>query len=302
MSEVSSFAHPRYWSSWFVVGLLRLLALLPFCVIYAISAVLGELLFALVASRRKITLTNLRLCFPEKSEAERKSIARRHFRLLVCSILAMGLFWWGSAKRLKRLVRLEGLEHLHNAKEQNENVILLAPHFVALDAGGIALSIEHPMTSMYQTNRNPLFNRLSIQQRGRFNITMFDRKAPLTSLIRQIRSGKPFYYLPDQNAGAKHGIFAPFFGIEASTFPALGKIASAGKAVVIPCSNRILPWGKGIETKLYAPLEHFPQGDPLADTTAMNKVVEQLAEEHIDDYLWSHKRFKRRPEGEESLY
>lgn len=285
-----------------MVGLLRLLALLPFRVIYALSIVLGELLFALVASRRHITLTNLRLCFPDKTEAERKSIAHRHFRLLACSLLAMGVFWWGSAARLKRLVKLEGLAYLENAQNQGQNIILLAPHFVALDAGGITLSIEHAMTSMYQANRNALFNRLSIDQRGRFNIEMFDRKASLTSLIRQIRSGKPFYYLPDQNAGTKHGLFAPLFNIQASTFHALGKIASAGKAVVIPCSNWILPWGKGIETKLYAPMEDFPTGDPLADTTTMNKVVEQLALEHIDDYLWSHKRFKCRPDGEDSFY
>ncbi len=285
-----------------MVGILRLIGLLPFTLIYAISALLGEVLYILVKSRRQITLTNLRLCFPDYSEAKRKQIARRHFRLLVCSVLSIGPIWWGSTKRVKRIVSINGEEHLDKAKQDGHNIILLAPHFVALDAGGIALSVEYHMTSMYQTNKNALFDALSISQRGRFNIEMFDRKAPLTSLIRQIRSGKPFYYLPDQNAGAKHGLFVPFFGNPASTFPAMGKMASAGKAIVIPCSSQILPWGQGIKTQLHPPLENYPLGDPLADTTRMNHEIEKLVEQTIADYLWSHKRFKRRPDGEVSVY
>ncbi len=285
-----------------MVGVLRALGWLPFPVIYALSAVLGESLFWLFKSRRHICLTNLRLCFPQMSKQQRLRIGRRHFRLLVCSLLSVGVVWWGSSKRLRRVVKIKGNEHLDQAQQTGQNVILLAPHFVALDAGGIALSLDRALTSMYQTNKNPVFDRLAINQRGRFGIDLFDRKAPLTSLIRQIRSGKPFYYLPDQNAGAKHGIFAPFFGVQASTFPMLGKMTKAGKAIVIPCSSQILPWGRGIETTLYPPLQGFPQGDSLEDTTRMNQEVERLAEMLPDDYLWSHKRFKRRPEGETSVY
>jgi KDO2-lipid IV(A) lauroyltransferase len=301
MLSPASLSHPKYWSSWFVVGLLRLIGLLPFQIIYALSALLGELLYILVKSRRLITLTNLRICFPDISEGQRKRIARRHFRLLICSVLSIGPIWWGSKARVMRIVKVHGLEHLQAAHDAKQNVILLAPHFVALDAGGIALSVMQPLTSMYQTNKNALFDKLSIEQRGRFNIELFHRKAPLTSLIRQIRNAKPFYYLPDQNAGAKHGIFAPFFGHPASTFPALGKMASAGKAIVIPCSSEILPWGRGIKTSLH-PLSKYPLGKALDDTTRMNLEIEKLVEQNIDNYLWSHKRFKRQPEGEPGVY
>ena len=172
---------------------------------------------------------------------------------------------------------------------------------MALDSGGIRLSLDGALSSMYQTHKNPVWNHVSYEQRSRFGIELFDRKAPLTRLIRSIRSGQPFYYLPDQNAGAKHGIFAPFFDHPASTFPMLGKMTAAGKAVVIPCSNRIIPW-RGIETTLHAPLKDFPVGDQLKDTTRMNQEVEKMVRTLGADYLWSHKRFKRQPDGALDVY
>ena len=283
------------------MGVLRVIGWLPFPLIYAISAVLGEVLYRVVPSRAHVTRVNLKLCFPEMPEKERKRIARRHFRLLVCSLLSIGTFWWSSKSRLRRLVKVKGIEHLKRAESEGRGIIILAPHFIAIDAGGLRLSMDRQMSTMYQTNPNPLYDRAIYQARRRFNGTLIDRKAPLTRLIRSIRSGAPFYYLPDQNAGAKHGMFVPFFGVQASTFPALGKLSQAGKAAVIPCSNRIIPW-RGIETVLGAPLNNFPLGDAYEDTLRMNQEVETMVRELGADYLWSHKRFKRRPEGEADLY
>ncbi len=301
MSDNRNLAHPRYWFSWFWMGLLRILGWLPFPVIYALSAVLGELFYVLLPSRAQITLTNLRLCLPELTEAQRKRMARRHFRLLVCSVLSIGSIWWSSKKRLRRLVKIKGSKHLDQAHRNKQGIIILAPHFVGLDAGGMAISMDQPVTSMYQTNKNPVYDKVTFEQRARFGADLFDRKDPLTRLIRKIRSGLPFYYLPDQNAGARHGIFVPFFGIPASTFPSLGKLTEAGRAVVIPCTTRIIPW-KGFETVLSAPMADFPAGDAYQDTASMNLQVEKMVRELGADYLWSHKRFKRRPDGEPDLY
>jgi len=299
--EAVNLAHPRYWINWFWMGVLRVIGWLPFPLIYAISAVLGEILYRVVPSRAHVTLVNLKLCFPNMPEKERKRMARRHFRLLVCSFLSIGTFWWSSKSRLRRLIKIKGIEHLELAEKEARGIIILAPHFITLDAGGLRMSMGRKMSTMYQINPNPVYDHIILQARSRFDGTLIDRKAPLTRLIRSIRSGTPFYYLPDQNAGAKHGIFVPFFGIQASTFPALGKLSQAGKAVVIPCSSRIIPW-RGIETVLGPPLENFPLGDAYEDTLRMNQEVEHMVRELGADYLWSHKRFKRRPEGEADLY
>ncbi len=304
--DINALRHPKHALSWLGVGALRLLGLLPYPVIYALSAVLGQLSYYLHSSRRHVTLTNLRLCFPEWSERKCRRVAQRHFRILLCSVLSIGVVWWGSKSRLKRVIKVRGMEHLDAAIEQHkqsgQGIILLAPHFVTLDAGGMILSKDQPVLSMYQRNRNDVFDHVTFVRRTRFNAVIYDRKAPLTSLIRLIRNGRPFYYLPDQNAGASHGIFVPFFGIPASTFPALGKIAQAGKAVVIPVFSRTLTWGRGIETIIKPPLTDYPSGDQYADTLRMNQVVEAGARELEENYLWSHKRFKRRPDGEASLY
>lgn len=301
MSDSINLAHPRYWLSWFWMGVLRLIGWLPFPLIYGLSAVLGEIFYRTFPSRAHITLVNLKLCFPEMSDVQRKRMARRHFRLLVCSLLSIGSIWWSRKSRLRRLVKVRGIEHLENSQADGHGIILLAPHFVVMDAGGMRLSMDRKMSSMYQTNKNPVFDYFILKARTRFDGILFDRKAPLARLIRSIRSGEPFYYLPDQNAGTKHGMFVPFFSIQASTFPSLGKLSAAGKAVVIPCTNRIIPW-RGIETVLSPPLENFPVGDAYEDTLRMNQEIEYLARELGADYLWSHKRFKRRPEGEADLY
>ena len=87
MPDAFNLAHPRYWLSWFGMGVLRLLGWMPFPVVYAISAVLGEILYRIIPSRAHVTLVNLELCFPQMPEARRKQMARRHFRLMVCSLL-----------------------------------------------------------------------------------------------------------------------------------------------------------------------------------------------------------------------
>lgn len=300
MSVPTELRHPRYWLSWFWIGALRLIGLLPFPVIYIISAILGEALYILVRSRARITLINLQRCLPELSAQQHRQIARRHFRLLICSGLSIGTIWWASKARLDRLVKITGLEHIDRAQKSGHGVILLAPHFVMLDAGGIALSKNCVVTSMYQSHKNPVFNYVSIKQRSRFGADLFDYAAPLTRLIRNIRAGKPFYYLPDQSAGTRRGIFAPFFGIQASTYPTLGKMAKAGHAQVIPFSNHVT-W-RGIKSELGQPLADFPVGNALKDTTRMNLEVEKMVRKIVPDYLWSHKRFKVRPEGEPEFY
>ncbi len=285
-----------------LVGLLRLISWLPFPVIYVLGSAVGSLAYVLVKSRRLITLRNLALCLPELSEKERRRIAHRHFRLLVVNVFSIGVIWWGSKKRLTRLIKITGQEHIDPLLEAKQPVILLAPHFTSLEASGMILSKDVPVVSMYQQNKNPVFDHSIIVRRSRFGATMYNRKAPLTSLIRAIRRGLPFYYLPDQNAGTKHGIFVPFFGIPASTFPVLGKIAQTSKASVIPWFSRTLPWGRGWEVIVKPPLTNFPGGDEYQDTLAMNQAVEMGARELQENYLWSHKRFKRRPEGEADLY
>lgn len=293
---------PRYWPLWLGVGLMRAISLLPFPAIAALGSGIGGLARRLHAPRRRIVRRNLELCFPELTPAQREDILRQHFRLVGQSLAATGVTWWASQSRLAGLVRLHDRHYYDAALAAGRNVILLAPHFVALEVGGVVISAERPVVSMYQYTKNALADALVRRGRSRFGAELFERKGDMRTLIRAIRSGKPFYYLPDQDAGRRRGIFAPFFGVPASTYPMLGRFAQTAQAVVIPCVTLLRPDGRGYDLRFYPALENFPTGDVLADTTAMNQFIEARVREHPAQYFWLHKRFKTRPEGEPDIY
>ena len=154
---------------------------------------------------------------------------------------------------------------------------------------------------MYQYSKNTLMDEIIRRGRLRFGGTLVERKDPLRNLLKKIRAGKPFYYLPDQDGGRK-GIFVPFFHELASTIPMLGKFASMTNAVVIPCRTEILSWGRGYKVVLGSPIPNFPTGNDLDDTTKMNQIIEQMVRQNPEQYFWAHKRFKTRPENNPKFY
>ena len=295
------FLHPRFWPTWLGLGLLRLFALLPLPVLAGIGNCIGELSYHLFKSRRRITQKNLQSCFPDWPVQKTEQVSRQCFRFIGQSIFFSGFGWWASPQKLNQKVNIINREHYDQALTEGRNIILLAPHFCALELAGIVLSQERPMISMYQHTKNRLVDRYVKLGRGRFDGILVERKEPLRNLIRLIRKGYPFYYLPDQDARDK-GVFAPFFGIQASTIPVLGKFTAMSKSVVIPCATKILPNGKGFEVYLGRPLDNFPTGDDVVDTTIMNQAIEQMVEPMPEQYFWVHKRFKTRPEGEAAFY
>ena len=291
---LTKFIAIKYWPTWLGIGLFRLFSYLPLPVLAAVGYAIGLLFYFIGASRRKIAIKNISVCFPEYTVTQCESVARKNFALMGQSIFSTTMNWWISDKRFTKLVDVKGREHYDNALAANKNVILLAPHFMSMDVGGYILARERPLITMYQYSKNQLVNEVVKRGRTRYGGLIVERKEPLTKLIRLIRKGHPFYYLPDQDAGRK-GVFVPFFYEAASTFPMLGKFVSMTDAVVIPCSNRIKPWGQGYEVVLGEPMSDFPSGDEVADTARMNEVIADMIARMPEQYFWVHKRFKTRP-------
>jgi KDO2-lipid IV(A) lauroyltransferase len=159
------------------------------------------------------------------------------------------------------------------------------------------------MVGMYQYMKNSVLNTLALRGRKRFceDGIMFERKGPLRQLLRILMKGFPFLYSPDQDAMRK-GVFVPFFHTLASTTPALAKFIQVTDAVVIPCKAKMLDWGRGYEVSLGKPVQNLNSGDEHADTAAMNLAIEAMVRELPEQYLWVHKRYKTRPEGEPKFY
>ncbi|HWR88023.1 MAG TPA: lysophospholipid acyltransferase family protein [Acidiferrobacterales bacterium] len=296
------FLHPRYLPDWLALGFLRTVALLPLPLIWLIGGVLGTLLYFTMSERRHITLTNIRRCFPELATAAHRGLAQAHFRAFTQAALATPIAWWGSAKRLKRLVRMPGQEHLECVLAEKKPVILLVAHFVAIEIGGVALAPDHFVIDLYKRPKNRFFDYLIRARRRRFGGLLVERRESIKPVIRGIKKGGVFFYLSDQDQGRDGAVFAPFFGIPAATLTALSRLAQLTGAVVIPAQAKQLPWGKGYELIFQPPLENFPTDDVLADTTRMNKIIEDAVREMPEQYFWSHRRFKTRPEGEGPFY
>jgi KDO2-lipid IV(A) lauroyltransferase len=300
--RLTRFWRPRWWPMWLGLALLRLVTLLPLPLMALLGAALGLLFYALHTGRRRIVWRNIERCFPELARPEQGRIVRAHYRAAGQAVFDVGIAWWSSRARLERLIGFRGREHFDRARTEGKNIILLAPHFVCLELGGERMSMEGALVSVFRHPDNELLRAVMERGRMRFGAHLVEHNKPFTALVRQVRNGSLFYYLPDQDAGRRNSVFAPFFGIPAATFAVLPRLAQLTDAVVLPCITYQLPYGRGYEVVFHPPLHPYPTHDVVADTTRMNQVIEQAVRERPEQYFWLHKRFKTRPEGERDFY
>jgi KDO2-lipid IV(A) lauroyltransferase len=277
-----------------------LLHWLPLPVLGRFGEAVGSLMYLAIPKRRKIALTNLRLCMPELSEQERGKIAHRHFRAYARSILERSLLWWAPPERLHRLIQVEPA--VPQAEMESGPTILLCPHFVCLDVAGVASRVI-PLSTIYAPQKNEAFDQLLRRGRERFGpVRLITRKEGIKPILRALRDGFPYFMLPDMDFGEKDAEFIPFFGIQASTLTALARLAATTGAKVIPVIATYLPGYKGWRVVYYPTWNDFPGDDVVAATRRMNAFIEDRVREAPAEYFWTHKRFKTRPPGEPSLY
>ncbi len=255
--------------------------------------------------RRHITQTNIALVFPELDENARAQRVRHVFRSVGISLLETPLSWWGSDKRLAKLCHIEGLEHLTAALAESKGVILLSAHFTCLEIGGRLLSLHQPFAVMYKRHRNPLFEAAVKHGREQHFQSAIQRH-DVRGLVRALKQNQACWYAPDQDFGPKHSLFAPFMGITAATLEAPMRLAKMSGAKIVPFFPIRREDGNGYQLTILPALDNFPSGnqasDRLADATRINAIIEEQIRRAPEQYLWLHRRFKTRPEGEPGLY
>ena len=285
------------------LALLWLMHWLPARVQAAIGSALGALLHALAAERRRIATRNIELCLPELDARSRADLVRQHFRWLGRSIVERGLLWYAPRERIERLVEVEGDVHL--AERTDAPVMWLVPHFMALEAAGTATQLFQARrgATIYQAQSNPVFDAAVRKGRQRFGGTqLFTRQDSAKPLIRAIRQqGLAFFNLPDMDFGTKDAAFVPFFGVAAATLLAPSRMARMLGMTVQPVVAEMLEGG-GWRVRYLPPLANWPTDDPVADALTMNQWIEAEVRRCPAQYLWVHKRFKTRPQGQPALY
>ncbi len=284
-----------------LLGLMWLLHWLPLPLLGRFGNFVGSVLFLLLKARRHVALTNLRLCMPQLSEAQRVTLARQHFQAYSRSVWERGILWWASPQRLRRLIVVEPGVPL--AAIAAGPTILLCPHFVCLDVAGVAVMLESSLCSIYVQQKNRAFDEVLRRGRSRFRpVQLFSRQQGVKPILRAIRDGLPYFMLPDMDFGPKDATFVPFFGVPAATLTAPARIAGAVSAQVIPVVATFLPNFQGWRVKFYPAWDNYPDDDLVAATRRMNAFIEERVHEAPAEYFWTHKRFKTRPPGAPSLY
>lgn len=253
------------------VAFVWLLSWLPFTAISALGWLVGHLIASIPSSRRHIGQVNLRRCLPDWTEADRSRLLRRHFVAMVQMLLEYGYCWFASPERLRRLMRIEGLENLK--QHEGRPVILMMPHFTGLDLAGLRVSLETELVSIYSRQKDPWLDEFFRTRRLRLGTgIIFSRQQGTRAVIRALRDGYRLYYLPDQDFGHRDSVFVPFFGVNAATITGLSRMAMVAGAAVLPCYPRREAGGYALVIE--PALDNFPTNDPTADAARMNAIIE----------------------------
>jgi KDO2-lipid IV(A) lauroyltransferase len=282
---------PRYWPTWAGLGLLRLLALLPFPALLASGRALGAVLRHLPLRFVRTARRNIELCFPELDERGREQLLNEHFKSLGMALMEVPLAWWITPKQLEKIVRIEGAEHLHAALARGNGVILLTAHFTSLELAGRTLLAIAPVKFLYR----PTKNEVLAYALERFRTGYGGRPIPkddIRAFISALRRNECVWYAPDQSYRKKGAEMVPLFGIPAATNTLTSRLARTTGAAVLPYFLQRLPGSRGYLATIHPPLENFPSESPVSDTARFNRMIEAQVRVAPEQYLWIHRRFK----------
>lgn len=291
------FLAPKYWPTWLLLGFLRATVFLPYSCIITLGKALGLLFMTLVPSRKKIADINLALCFPELSEEKRRKLLKESFQSTGIGFLEAGLAWWASNQRLKKMLVVKDKEYLLSAKSQGNGTLLLTCHFTTIELGIRLLSLTTKTNVMYRPQKNTLFEWALQKNRARYvakNIEKRDLKGMLKALKEK---DSVTAYTPDQDTTKNLSVFAPFFGVPASTITATAFFTEKTKCAILPGFYYRDMITHRCTLEFYEPLKDYPSGEAIADATRINKLIEDAIRKHPEQYMWTHRRFKTQPDG-----
>ena len=290
------FLSPRYWPTWFGLMSMWVAAHLPFALQIKLGQLLGLLSYYFARERRHICEVNLRLCFPELSNNELKTLQKKTFMSSGIGLIEIAIGWYRNPEDYRHRVTVSGLDNLEQAKARGKGVLLVGAHFATLELGGVLFTLFHELDITYRPNKNPLFQAAMLKGRVRHFGHVFDR-ADVRGVMRSLKAGNIIWYAPDQDYGSKHSVFVPFFGTQAATITATSRFARVNDSAVLIYSHYRNVDNSGYHLDFGPMLENYPTENEEADAERINGLIEAAIRKQPDQYLWLHRRFKTQAAG-----
>jgi Kdo2-lipid IVA lauroyltransferase/acyltransferase len=260
---------------------------------------LGDLIWLVLPRRRAMTLDNLTRAFgDERPAAELTQLGRRSFEHLGMNLVeACGFFFRAPSVLLSR-VELHGMEHVDAAVAQGKGVLVLTAHYGnwELLAASHALG-DVPLSVVVRPLDAPVVDRVVERFRRRSGVELIAKRRALREVLEALRRGRMVGMLLDQNASRAEGVFAPFFGVPASTSKALAVISLRSGAPVLPAFIRRTEGGHH-RVEVEPPVPAPPGGDVADYTAAFNRRIEAAIRRAPEQWFWMHNRWKTRPRAE----
>ncbi len=295
-----------------------LTAYLPLKILRGMGWLLGTFAYYFNKKRRHITACNIRIAFPKLTKKANAALIKKHLQYMGMSLLDRVWLWFAPLSTVNQRLILTGFEHLPSTTHtitadtvKSQGVILLVPHFIGLEAAGPAWISEcqkrglpvPEFITIFQAQKTSWQDALYRYGRGRFSdILQFTRQDGIRPVIKGMRQGRHFYCLPDNDHGEKDAVFVPFFGVLAATLTVLPKLSHLIQTPIVPLIARMTPQGYCIEVQPQWSVMSSSPNDLTAELSRVNTAIEHWVRSMPEQYLFSHRRYKTRPNGHSSMY
>ena len=278
---------------------MRIGVFIPFNFQVLIGKTIGKLLYPFMHRLRSTAYSNISHCFPDKKQNQVNLLVKRHFEAIGVSFFETANAYYGSDKKIRKLLTITNENFFQDALKEEGGIILLCSHFMPLMLGSRALLINHTIANIYRPQNNKLFDRIMVRGYKKNGAVMI-KSTDTRSIIKAINNSLPIWYAPDQDLGKNNSVFAPFFGIQTATASATARLAKNNNTRVIPYS--FIRTKKGYTMSFEKPIANYPSNDPIQDATIVNQILEKQIVKSPEQYLWIHRRFKTRPNDEKNFY
>ena len=293
------FIHPKFYPTWILILLMRIGVFIPFQFQVILGKAIGKLIYPFMKKLRETAYSNISNCFPEKKHPQVTLLVKQHFDAIGISLFETANAYYGSDRKIKKLLSINNKHFFSDALKDEGGIILLCSHFMPLMLGSRALLLENTIANIYRPQNNKLFDKAMVKGYTKNGAVMIKSK-DTRSILKAIKNSLPIWYAPDQDLGINNSVFAPLFGIETATASATARLAKNNNTRVIPYS--FIRTKHGYEMSFDKPIKNYPSNDPIKDATTTNKILENQIIKAPEQYLWIHRRFKTRPDGQENFY